>query len=120
MSEPIALDPLFAVEAVLEDWGPKADATAGSPHESGLMLHDDAVSKVGVWQCTPGSWVSAKDGVGELMHFVSGHGWITDDDGRWEIAPGAVRWFPDGWRGRWDVDVTVRKVFAIITATPAS
>jgi uncharacterized protein len=54
------------------------------------------------------------------MHFVSGHGWIIDDDGRWEITPGATRWFPDGWSGRWEVDVTVRKIFAIITTPDAS
>ncbi len=113
------IDPMLAVEVELEDWGPKPDPTDGHPHERGLMIHQDAVSQVGVWECTPGSWMSAKEGVGELMHFVSGHGWITDVDGRWEIKPGAVRWFPDGWRGEWNIDQTARKVFAIL-ATPMS
>ena len=49
------------------------------------------------------------------MHFVAGHGWITDADGtRHEIRPGFVRWFPDGWRGTWKVDATVRKFYVII------
>lgn len=108
------IDPVLAADVELEDWGLKADAITGNPHERGLMLHEDSVSKLGVWECTPGSWKSSKDGVGELMHFVSGHGWITDGDGSWEIRPGAVRWFPDGWRGEWNVDETARKVFAII------
>ena len=106
---------LIAADAALEDWGPKPCATRGEPIERGVMLHEDAGSQVGVWECSPGAWLSEKIGCGELMHFVSGHGWITDADGRWEIRPGATRWFPDGWSGEWDVDVTVRKVFAIVT-----
>lgn len=109
------LDVIIAGAAELEDWGPKPLATSGQPHERGLMLHDDAHSKLGVWECSPGSWDSAKEGYGELMHFISGHGWIVDADGRWEIRPGATRWFPDGWSGRWEVDTTVRKIFAILT-----
>ena len=51
------------------------------------------------------------------MHFVAGHGWITDANGmRHEIVPGATRSFADGWSGHWDVDATVRKVY-VITAT---
>lgn len=113
------LYPLLAADAVLEDWGRKPDPVAGEPHVYGVMLHDDGSNKVGVWECTPGRWLSSKVGVGELMHFVAGHGWITDGDGRWEIRPGATRWFPDGWSGEWTVDETVRKVFAII-ATASS
>ena len=42
-----------------------------------------------------------KDGVGELMHFVAGHGWIIDAGGsRLEIVPGATRYFEHGWNGR--------------------
>lgn len=106
-----------AGSATLKVIGPKAGATAGEPIESVLELYDDGVTSAGIWACTPGSWPSVKDGVGELMHFVAGHGWITDADGtRDEIVPGAVRYFPDGWSGRWDVDETVRKVY-VITAT---
>ena len=111
---------IIATDAELEDWGQKALATSGQPHESGIMLHEDSVAKFGIWECSPGAWQSAKEGCGELMHFVSGHGWIIDADGRWEITPGATRWFPDGWSGRWEVDVTVRKVFAIITTPDAT
>jgi uncharacterized protein len=49
------------------------------------------------------------------MHFVAGSGRIIDDDGtRHEIRPGVVRFFPDGWHGRWEVDETVRKVYVIV------
>ncbi len=106
-----------AESATLTVIGPKAGSTAGDPIESVLELYDDGITSAGIWACTPGSWPSSKDGIGELMHFVAGHGWITDADGtRHEIVPGAVRYFPDGWSGRWDVDETVRKVY-VITAT---
>jgi uncharacterized cupin superfamily protein len=109
-------DPLTAE---LEVVGPKAGATAGDPIESVLELSDDGTTSVGIWACTPGSWTSAKDGVSEVMHFVAGHGWITDADGsRHEIRPGLVRCFPDGWSGTWDVDETVHKVYVITVTRP--
>lgn len=94
--------------------GPKPGATAGDPIESSVTIFEHNGTEIGVWECTPGSWVSEKIGFGELMHFVGGHGWITDADGRWEIYPGAVKYFPDGWRGEWEVDETVRKLYVIV------
>ncbi len=99
--------------------GPKAGATAGDPVESFVVLSDDGRTEAGIWECTPGAWTSAKVGIAELMSFVAGHGWIIDEvDGRdgerHEIRPGLVRWFPDGWRGRWEVNETVRKTYVIV------
>jgi len=107
--------PRDALTAELKVVGPQAGATDGEPVESALEIYDDGVTSMGLWSCTPGAWTSEKVGLGELMHFVAGHGWITDADGtRHEIRPGFVRWFPDGWRGTWEVDATVRKVYVII------
>ena len=109
--------PLDAATVELQVVGPKAGATAGDPLESVLELFDDGRTSMGIWECTPGSWASEKVGFGELMHFVAGHGWITDADGsRHEIVPGFVRLFPDGWRGTWDVDATVRKVYVLVSS----
>jgi uncharacterized cupin superfamily protein len=102
-------------EAVLRVVGPKPGATSGEPVESDLELYDDGRTSIGIWECTPGRWPSEKVGLGELMHFVAGSGRIIDDDGtRHEIRPGVVRFFPDGWHGRWEVDETVRKVYVIV------
>jgi len=107
--------PHDALTAELEVIGPKAGATAGDPVESALAIYDDGKTSIGIWSCTPGAWPSAKVGMGELMHFVAGHGRITDADGtHHEIRPGFVRWFPDGWRGNWEVDATVRKLYVIV------
>jgi len=111
---PAFVDALTAELTVL---GPKGGATSGDPVESILELSDDGTTSTGIWSCTPGSWSSSKDGVGELMHFLAGHGWITDADGtRHEIRPGMVRWFPDGWHGRWEVDETIRKVYVVVVS----
>jgi uncharacterized cupin superfamily protein len=108
-----------ALTASLTVTGPKAGATAGDPIESSLELFDDGVTSAGIWECTPGIWPSTKDGIGELMHFVAGHGWIVDGDGtRHEIVPGATRYFADGWSGHWEVDETVRKVYVITVSRP--
>jgi uncharacterized cupin superfamily protein len=103
-----------AFDYTLVETGPKAGATSGSPVESSVTLFEHGGTEIGIWECSPGSWASRKDGFGELMHFVGGHGWITDTDGRWEIQAGAVKYFPDGWAGTWEVDETVRKVYVII------
>jgi uncharacterized protein len=95
---------------------PVPTATAGEPHESWKVISDDDRVELGVWEVTPGSFRGSKDGVYELMHFVSGRGWITDADGvRTEIKPGVVMLCPDGWSGVWEVEQTVRKTYAVVT-----
>ena len=60
--------------------------------------------EIGVWECTPGSFPSVKDGISEVMQFVSGEATIVGDDGALhEIGPGTLLFTPDGWRGTWHV-----------------
>lgn len=101
---------------------PRAPALEGSPVESYQVLHIDAGGRSGVWECTPGRFESARDGDTELMHFISGEGTITSADGTvFEIRPGAVLIAPDGWRGTWNIQQTVRKVYTIwIVPAPAT
>jgi uncharacterized cupin superfamily protein len=105
-SSPITLE--------LPSGGPRVPALSGEPIESFRVLHRDEGGRSGVWQCTPGSFESARDGDTELMHFLAGAGTITSADGTvHEIRPGVVLVAPDGWRGRWDIHETVRKVYTI-------
>ena len=104
-------DPLGISLAVV---GPKPNTVAGTPIESVHEIHSEEGLEVGVWEITPGSCKTAKDGISELMHFVSGRGTIDGDDGTTTvIAPGVVLITPDGWSGTWHVTETVRKVYAI-------
>lgn len=93
---------------------PRAGALAGAPAESHHELFADARTEVGVWECTPGRFATAKEGIGELMHVLAGSGTLTADDGTvHEIAPGTVLLTPDGWRGTWEIRETVRKLYVI-------
>lgn len=89
-------------------------ATAGDPHESYFSAYVDGQTEVGVWECTPGRFPGTQEGISEMMHLLSGRATITDEDGkRHELGAGTLFVLPDGWRGEWDVQETVRKVYAI-------
>jgi uncharacterized cupin superfamily protein len=93
---------------------PRIPALSGSPVESFRVLHADAGGRSGVWECTPGRFDSAREHDTELMHFLSGKGTITSADGTvHDIKPGAVLIAPLGWRGTWDIQETVRKIYTI-------
>jgi uncharacterized cupin superfamily protein len=95
--------------------GPKPNTLEGNPVESILEIHAEDALQVGVWEITPGSFTTVKDGISELMHFISGSGTIVGDDGTTTvIAPGVVLITPDGWSGTWHVSETARKVYAIV------
>ncbi len=94
--------------------GLRQGATAGEPVESELELYNDGTVEVGVWECTPGEFPSAKAGFTEQMLFLAGEATIAGDDGiTYEIAPGVLIVTPDGWQGRWEIRTTVRKVYTI-------
>jgi uncharacterized protein len=105
---------LDAGSIALELIGPKPDAFAGEPVESAVVVYEDDRMEIGVWECTPGSFRSAKDGISEVMQFVSGEATIVAEDGALhEVGPGTLLFTPDGWRGTWHVRATVRKTFVI-------
>ncbi|MDV3126017.1 cupin domain-containing protein [Mycobacterium sp. 21AC1] len=99
--------------------GARTPALTGTPVESVHVLHSDAGGRSGIWECTPGSFDSARNGDTELMYFLTGAGTITTADGTvHEIRPGVVLVAPDGWRGTWDIRETVRKIYTIWNAAP--
>ena len=98
--------------------GPHRGTLTGAPVESVHVLHNDSGGRSGVWECTPGTFESSRDGDTELMHFIAGAGTITTADGTvHEIGPGVVLVAPDGWRGTWDIRETMRKVYTIWTTS---
>jgi uncharacterized cupin superfamily protein len=94
--------------------GPRTDATSGSPEQFSLTLFDDGRVRLGVWECTPGSFPAAKDGVGEHGHIIAGDATLHGTDGTSvELRPGVTFVTPDGWSGSWEIRETVRKVFMV-------
>ena len=93
---------------------PHGLATAGDPHESFFSAYIDGSTEVGVWECTPGRFPGTKEGISEMMHLLSGRATITDEDGtKHELSSGTMFVLLDGWRGEWEIQETVRKVYAI-------
>jgi hypothetical protein len=112
---PTSLSIADVLSLELDVVGPRAGALRGDPVESIHVLVDDGLVQTGVWEVTPGSFPGAKDGICELMHFVAGRGTITGADGEvTRIGPGVAMFTPDGWRGTWDVEETIRKTFVVV------
>jgi uncharacterized cupin superfamily protein len=98
----------------LAEDGPRAGATAGTPVESSKTLYADTVCEIGVWECTPGAFPGAKDGIGEHMLILAGDATVIGDDGTTiDLRPGVSFVMPDGWAGRWEVRETIRKQYTI-------
>jgi uncharacterized cupin superfamily protein len=103
-----------ALELELEAKGTHPGATAGSPDQSSRTLFDDGRTRLGVWECTAGSFDTTKDGITEAQHIVAGRATLHSADGTSvDLRPGVTIVTPDGWRGSWEVHETVRKVFVI-------
>jgi len=114
-SSSVVDDVLAAELEPLGPWPPGVEPIGGHPEAFALELTDDGHVQTGIWECTPGSFPSRRDGFCELMHFVAGDATITDADGaRREVRPGAVIFVPDGWQGVWDIRKTVRKTYVIV------
>lgn len=105
--------------AVLGESANPARIISGSPEASELVLHEDALTEIGVWEITPGSFHSSKVGVSEFMYFLSGSGTITRESGEVvRLTPGSFVSLPDGSHVVWNVTETSRKLY-IITQTQA-
>jgi uncharacterized cupin superfamily protein len=108
----------FALAATLKSMGPRLNATGGTPVESKLVVYQDRTTEIGIWEVTPGQFPAWKDDVGELMQFIAGRGTITDSTGVTKIEPGVTMYTPDGWKGTWDVEETIRKTYVVHRTKP--
>jgi uncharacterized cupin superfamily protein len=102
------------LELELEPLGVRPTATAGEPAESIRRLHEDAGGEFGVWECQPGRFPTAKEGVSELMHVIAGHARVHGADGSVkELRAGDTFLAMDGWSGEWEVVEPTRKFYSL-------
>lgn len=88
--------------------------TSGHPRASGLELYHDDVVQCGVWEVTPGEFAGENTGFSEHMHVLCGEATVTSEDGTTiQLRPGVTFVARAGWRGRWEVRETVRKLYVI-------
>jgi uncharacterized cupin superfamily protein len=112
---------LDAATAQLGDSPAPARIVAGAPRCGELALVELPGLEIGIWEVTPGRFLSSKPDVGEVMHFVAGAGEITHADGTvTRIAPGVTLSLQPGWTGEWEVTATVRKVYAIYSGAKSA
>ena len=88
----------------------------GDPHATVRQLYADGAAQSGLWEVTPGAFAAENDGFAEYMHILEGRGTVLSDDGSTlELRPGVKFIAPSGWRGRWVVTETIRKIYVIWT-----
>ena len=88
----------------------------GDPHAFVRELYGEGAGQSGLWEVTPGAFVAENDGFAEYMHILEGRGTVLSDDGSaLELRPGVKFIARSGWRGRWVVTETIRKIYVIWT-----
>jgi uncharacterized cupin superfamily protein len=89
---------------------------SGSPRANTVVLHKDEHSELGLWQISPGEFTTVHRGYVESVTIASGRGRLVHDDGTvTELGPGSVAVLEEGWAGRWVVEETIVKSYAVIT-----
>jgi len=108
-----------AADVELTGWQPKPTTLTPGQEEATAELWESPDRKVstGVWACTPGVFTSVREGFCETCYILSGEGTLHGDDGpSVELRAGVLVALPDGWRGRWEIVETLKKVYTISIA----
>lgn len=89
--------------------GPK-DAT-----DNALTLQASRVD-LGFWECSPGSFRTARDGVNEVILVLEGKGTLISDSGeRLNHQAGDLVLIPNGWSGIWEIHEYFKKQYISIS-----
>ncbi len=97
----------------------KATSLTGQ-QESTLVAWKEGPAQAGVWECDPGEFTTVRDGFHEVCQILTGTGTLITEDGeKTELGPGSTIVIPDGWRGTWRIEQTMRKTFVMISTTIA-
>ena len=80
-----------------------------------LWKSDDGLTKIGVWECTPGEFTADRAAAGEYCHIISGSASVKNHDGSGErhLGPGDLLVLPIGWKGSWIIHQHVRKLYIL-------
>ncbi|MFJ6313569.1 cupin domain-containing protein [Pseudarthrobacter oxydans] len=77
-----------------------------------------AASKVnlGFWECSPGVFKTARDGVNEVILVLEGKGTLVSDAGdRLDHEAGDMVLIPNGWRGAREIHEQFKKQYILIS-----
>ena len=95
--------------------GPRTTADWGAPEDASRPLAEDGELRAGAWWCAPGGWPSPNPKAHtEIFYVLSGHGSLGDADGvTHHFGPGDTVIIPKGHTGRWDIQESIHKVWAV-------
>ena len=70
---------------------------------------------LGFWECSPGSFKTARNGVNEVILVLEGKGTLVSDAGeRVDHEAGDMVLIPNGWSGVWEIHENFRKQYITI------
>lgn len=105
--EALEFPPLVAKPTAIEGTSP-CDAT-----DEVLSIPASNVD-LGFWECSPGSFRTAREDVNEVVLILEGSGTLVADDGtRLDHRAGDLVLIPNGWSGIWEVHEHLRKYYSV-------
>ena len=72
---------------------------------------------LGFWECSPGTFKTARDGVNEVILVLEGRATLVSDTGeRVDHKAGDMVLIPNGWSGAWEIHEHFKKHYITISA----
>ncbi len=80
-----------------------------------LWASTGGMTRVGVWECTPGRFGADRTQSSEICHILSGSATVQGKQGSdlRHLAAGDVLVLPLGWEGEWTIHETLRKTYVL-------
>ena len=101
----------------LTNFNPKPTTkTPGQLEASDILWEsDDGTTKIGIWECSEGTFTADRTSAAEFCHILSGKASIINYDGNGKrvLVGGDLLVLPKGWKGEWTVHEKVKKLFII-------
>ena len=101
----------------LKDFAPKPTTKTSGQVEASHILwaSDDDMTKIGIWECSEGSFTADRTTAAEFCHILYGKASVINHDGSGErkLSAGDLLVLPKGWKGEWNIYETVKKLFII-------
>lgn len=99
---------------------PPERVVSGHPEASTVSIVEAAGIQMGLWKVTPGVFSTDHAGYIEFIHILDGVGRLVSETGEvTDLNAGVTTVTPIGWRGHWEIDDTLTKVFTILQGEDA-
>lgn len=101
----------------LGEFKPKPTSVTEGQVEAAVELwaSTGGMTRVGVWECTPGRFSADRSQSSEICHILSGSATVQGNAGgdARHLEAGDILVLPLGWAGEWTIHETVRKTYVL-------